>query len=302
MKASIWKKTCQYHPSALVYTGVGGRRCMECNALVVADDTPDIAEAPTVTAPQPQSGALPIAFQTTYSGCTPGITDASALSTAKYSLGQFVADGETDDEITFQAGQEIKLFRYGHGDTPPQEAGFTSPGYDWSTSATNCLSQGRLCANGDGYFIVGLAARIGQPRAASGSAPASLSIIDMQIRERIAESAAVHLWYGDRCFRYELGTLIQRPLNGSVFGPTVSLDGEPVTDEAKLFVPFKIPAISTETDHAHITLTLGDKISIEAPGISAERRIVVPVKIWLFGYTIRMPEPIMCALPKTVTP
>lgn len=301
MKASLWKKTCPDHPSALVYAGHGGRRCMECNTMVVPDDEPDVA--PAAIAPETRADNFyqyptPSPVDALPNMSLPNATDMSALSLAKYSLGQFVTDGQTRSQIYFPDEQKIDLFGYGGYDVLPIEAGFpiTFPPRTASRDATNCRKEGALCASSDAYWIVGLAARVGQAYMIDGGpTPEWIGSIDNILRERIAESVVVDLLYKDRCCQYELGTLVQRPLNGAVFGPKVTLEAEPVIDEAKLFVPFKIPAMDTLASRVSIRLTIGRNISVSTP-CSAPWRVAVPVKIWLFGHVVSIPEPVFCCV------
>lgn len=253
-----------------------------------------------------------------------------ALDVTRHSTGLFRADPPPgfSDFSTFSAvtleGSEVTLFSYGAGEILPTEAGFFGEAGTVATKETNCSRSGSLCDRGQGFVIAGLSARIGRVCCyrrsgvlgtgwRSGySYPQCLDAHDIRIREAVAEAVSVELHYEKEMLRYTLGSILSRPLMNSIYGPQVWLDGtedpaqhdsdaaseafpQPAVkeDENKAFLPLRLAAISggAPADKVTVKLVLGDRLTFESCSDPFPLGVAVPVRVWLFGYTVPMPGP-----------
>jgi hypothetical protein len=246
--------------------------------------------------------------------------ERTALECTRHSTGQIGSHNDSD-VIVIQRHTQIELFTYGFEEQLPPTAGFEFTPFCAGNEMTNCGRGGRLTERDEhGFAIVGLAARIGRPKVYDplGGAdmyPPWLDRHQMTLREALLESASISLRYKEMYSEYSLGSVVQRPLMGGVWGPAVELPrsirartsergrigrgrlASPAKahppDPAEIdksFVPFQSVAMSDvpSTRHATVMITTGSKdirLGVEGVGRGGAGSIVVPIRVWLFGRT-----------------
>lgn len=210
--------------------------------------------------------------------------DVASLSTSRTSTVQFEFQVSSARDLAVLSSSERRIgFSYGFGDDLPEESGFGGMKTQATRSMTNCYHGGHLSNRGRKFLAIGLAAKAFRPKMWIDGMTARASWLNEHaecFRDAVSETATAWLEDANEMSRWDLGPLVGLPFIGdedeSV--PTVSpivfsAHGDGGENNLKIVLE------STEMSPVH-----GDFSKLPTGA-----KIVVPVKLWLFGSEYEVP-------------
>lgn len=233
-------------------------------------------------------------------------SDTASLSTSRTSTVQFEFQVSSERDLAvLSAGERRAGFSYGFGEYPSEESGFGGLKTQATRSMTNCHHGGYMTGRGKMFLAVGLAAKAFRPKVWTGGMSIRASWLNEHaecLRDAVSETVVAGLEEIDGGCRWDLGPLIGLPFIGDEdeAKPADDTGSKNRTKSVPTTSPIcfsarddggesnlKIVLESTETSPVHGDFSM----------LPTGAKIVVPVRLWLFGSEHETP----CRIP-TITP
>ena len=225
-------------------------------------------------------------------------SDTASLSTSRTSTVQFEFQvSSARDLAVLSSGERRAGFSYGFGDDLPEESGFGGMKTQATRSMTNCYRGGHMSGRGKKFLAMGLAAKAFRPKMWIDGMAARASWLNEHaecFRDAVSETVTAWLEDANEMSRWDLGPLVGLPFIGDE-DEAMSV-GDTYKNRTK-----SVPTTSPIVFSAHGDGGENDlKIVLESPEMSpvhgdfsklpAGAKIVVPVKLWLFGSEYEVPS------------
>lgn len=232
--------------------------------------------------------------------------DVTSMSTSRTSTVQFEFQVSSERDLAVLSHGERRVgFSYGFGEYPPEESGFGGMKTQATRSMTNCYRGGYMTGRDKKFLAVGLAAKPFRPKVWVGGMTIRASWLNEHaecFRDAVSETVTAWMESPNEGSRWDLGPLVGLPFIGDEDEAMSSDTPNSKKSDRANNVPTTSPVVFSARDddgEGNLKIVLESTETSPIYGdfskLPAGAKIVVPVKLWLFGSEYEVPS--QCRIP-----